>query len=91
MTDKVISRLEEALACLKPISLVIRDDSEMHAGHAGNSGGGHYTITIISKQFAGLPLIKRHRLVYGAAKSMMTTDIHALSIDAKTPDEIRLG
>ena len=86
MTDTV-SKLKQALSCLNPSYLDIQDDSALHAGHAGNTGGGHYTVTIVSEQFVNLPLIKRHRLVYDAAKSLMNTDIHALSIRAKTLDE----
>ncbi|NQY25731.1 MAG: BolA family transcriptional regulator [Piscirickettsiaceae bacterium] len=86
MTD-TLSRLKQALNALEPSYLDIQDDSALHAGHAGNTGGGHYTVTIVSEQFSGLALIKRHRLVYEAAKSLMNTDIHALSIRARTLDE----
>jgi len=78
-------KLEAALAQLNPIQLSIQDDSALHAGHAGNTGGGHYTVTIVSQQFEGLSLIKRHRLVYDAAAALMKQDIHALSIKANTP------
>ena len=83
MTD-TLAKLEQALQVLNPTYLDIQDDSALHAGHAGNTGGGHYTVTIVSEQFDNLSLIKRHRLVYDAAKSLMNTDIHALSIHAKT-------
>ena len=86
MTNTV-EKLELALASLNPSDLTIQDDSALHAGHAGNTGGGHYTVIIVSDAFDGLPLIKRHRLVYDAVGSLMTTDIHALSIDAKTSAE----
>lgn len=86
MTDTV-SKLEQALQTLNPTYLDIQDDSALHAGHAGNTGGGHYTVSIVSEQFNNLSLLKRHRLVYDAAKSLMNTDIHALSILARTADE----
>ena len=86
MTDTA-GKLEKALACLSPIELIIRDDSERHKGHAGNTGGGHYSIVIVSECFAGLSLVRRHRLIYDAVGTLMKTDIHALSIDAKAPDE----
>jgi len=87
MTD-TISKLKENLAKLKPSYLDIQDDSALHAGHAGNTGGGHYTVTLVSDVFAHLPLIKRHRLVYDAIGILMETDIHALSIHAKTQAEL---
>ncbi|RLA12299.1 MAG: BolA family transcriptional regulator [Gammaproteobacteria bacterium] len=90
MTDTA-SKLELALTQLNPSYLNIQDDSALHAGHAGNTGGGHFTITIISDNFDGLSIIKRHRLVYDAAKVLMEKDIHALSIHAKTPAESNLN
>ena len=82
-------KLEQALQQLDPIQLQISDDSHLHAGHAGNTGGGHFTIFIVSDAFAGLSLIKRHRLVYDAAAELLPSAIHALSIQAKTPDELK--
>jgi|TARA_R110001599_G_scaffold285712_2_gene488082 BolA protein len=82
-------KLEQALQQLDPIQLQISDDSHLHAGHAGNTGGGHFTVFIVSDAFAGLSLIKRHRLVYDAAAELLPSAIHALSIQAKTPDELK--
>jgi BolA protein len=86
MTDTTI-KLEQALSSLNPSYLNVQDDSALHAGHAGNMGGGHYTITIVSDSFKGLSIIKRHRLVYEAAKTLLEKEIHALSINAKVPSE----
>ena len=82
-------KLEQALQQLDPIQLQISDDSHLHAGHAGNTGGGHFTVFIVSDAFAGLSLIKRHRLVYDATAELLPSAIHALSIQAKTPDELK--
>ncbi|HAD31631.1 MAG: BolA family protein [Methylophaga sp.] len=82
-------KLEQALQQLDPIQMQITDDSHLHAGHAGNTGGGHFTVFIVSDAFAGLSLIKRHRLVYDAAAELLPSAIHALSIQAKTPDELK--
>ena len=85
--NDTVEQLRQALNELSPVQLEIQDDSALHAGHAGNTGGGHYTVFIVSDQFEGLPLLKRHRLVYAAAGSLMTDAIHALSIQAKTSAE----
>ncbi|HTL13873.1 MAG TPA: BolA family protein [Thermomonas sp.] len=77
--------LEGALA---PLALEIRDDSHRHAGHAGARGGqGHFGVDIVSAAFAGKPPLARHRLVYAALGELMQTDIHALAIRARAPDE----
>lgn len=84
-----IERMRALLAeALHPERLEVIDDSHRHAGHAGARGGqGHFTIEIVSSAFAGLSPIARHRAVYAALGDMMTTDIHALAIRARTPDE----
>ncbi len=86
MTD-TINAIKAALANLNPSYLDIQDDSALHAGHAGNTGGGHYTVVIVSDVFTNLPLIKRHRIVYDTVGDLMDQAIHALSIQAKTPAE----
>ncbi len=79
---------EKLTAALTPTHLDIIDESHKHAGHAGaQAGGGHFLVTIVSPQFAGKSLIERHRMVYAAIGELMNTAIHALSINAQTPEE----
>ena len=89
MTKDRIKRIEKRLTeKLQPTELVIKDQSHLHAGHAGaQEGKGHYDVRIVSDQFSGEPLMKRHRHVYAALGDLMETDIHALKIRAKAPDE----
>jgi BolA protein len=83
--ERIRTALETALA---PSLLEISDDSHLHAGHAGAaSGGGHYSVKIVSDRFHGLRLVMRHRLVYDAVADMMRAEIHALAITALTPSE----
>jgi len=89
-TDHRVERIREALeSALAPTLLEISDDSHLHAGHAGAaSGGGHYSVKIVSERFHGLRLVMRHRLVYDAVADMMRAEIHALAITALTPSEL---
>jgi len=81
--------MQQKLSKLNPESLEILDDSGQHAGHEGaRGGGGHYRLTIVSQQFAGKPVQRRHRMVYEALGQMMKREIHALSIQAYAPEEI---
>jgi BolA protein len=81
-------RIREQLAVLSPTLVEIDDDSHRHAGHAGaTSGGGHYNLYVISTQFESLTSVARHRLIYAALASLMRREIHALSINALTPEE----
>lgn len=40
---------------------------------------------MVSEQFEGMALIQRHRLVNTILEAELKNDIHALSIQAKTP------
>lgn len=85
-----IASYEEALRLLlKPTLVEIYDDSHLHHGHVGTSGGaGHYRVKIASESFKGLTRIKRHQLVYDALKAWFPDEIHALIINAYLPEEL---
>ena len=83
--EAIRTRLTAALA---PVALDIEDESHRHAGHAGaRDGRGHFRVRIVSAAFEGQSAIARHRAVYAALGDLMQTDIHALAIDARTPEE----
>ena len=85
-----VARIRALLGeALQPQRLEVADDSHKHAGHAGARGGqGHFSVDIVSAAFAGKLPLARHRLVYAALGDMLQTDIHALAIRARTPDEL---
>lgn len=82
--------IRERLAALKPSEVHVVDDSAAHAGHAGaaESGGGHFHLTIVSDAFAGKNPLSRHRMVHAALADLMQQRIHALQIEAMTPDQL---
>ena len=81
-------RILAALASLQAVQLELLDESHRHAGHEGaRDGRGHYALDIVSAVFAGKLPLARHRQVYQALGELMQTDIHALSIRARTPEE----
>ncbi|HEY0179982.1 MAG TPA: BolA family protein [Dokdonella sp.] len=82
---RIRARLEAALA---PDELAIEDESHRHAGHAGaRDGRGHFRVRIVSAAFRAQAPLARHRAVYAALGDLMQTDIHALAIDARAPEE----
>jgi BolA family transcriptional regulator, general stress-responsive regulator len=82
------ARLQEVLQqALAPTALEVQDDSHLHAGHAGAREGRHFTVRVVSAAFNGLSRVARHRLVYDAARTLFAEGIHALAIEARTPDE----
>jgi len=83
--QEISRRLE---AALQPQLIEVMDESHQHVGHEGaRDGRGHFKLYIVSSSFAGLKLVQRHRLVYQALGNLMQTDIHALAIEARAPDE----
>lgn len=50
-------------------------------------GGDHYQVRVISSAFAGVPPIKRHRMVYAPLKDVMGGALHALALSTLTPEE----
>ena len=83
--------LNEITLRLQPFSaniLEITDESHLHIGHQGNSGGGHFKLKITSSHFAGKSQIMRHRLIYQTLADLIPNKIHALSIIALAPDEL---
>jgi acid stress-induced BolA-like protein IbaG/YrbA len=47
----------------------------------------HFASQIVAAQFAGLRPIARHQMVYKTLGALVGREIHALSIDALTPEE----
>ena len=83
--ERIRDRLHQAF---DPIELEVFDESHLHVGHVGaKSGKGHFRVLITADVFKGLPSIKRHRLVYDALGTMMESDIHALTVTARAPDQ----
>ncbi|MRR51595.1 MAG: BolA family transcriptional regulator [Rhodocyclaceae bacterium] len=82
--------IRERLAALEPTALELVDESHLHAGHAGaRAGGSHFRLAVTSARFGGKSRLERQRLVYDSLGSLMRHEIHALSIVATTPDELK--
>lgn len=87
MTKERVQRIETLLTgAFEPNSLLVKDQSHLHAGHAGaQEGKGHFEVHIVSKAFADMSTLQRHRAIFEALGDMMETDIHALQIRASAP------
>lgn len=72
----------------EPMELLVKDQSQLHAGHEGaRDGKGHFDVKIVADAFEGRSRIQRHRMVYDALDQLLLTDIHALRIRAFAPSE----
>jgi BolA family transcriptional regulator, general stress-responsive regulator len=79
------------LTFLKPLELVITDESEKHKGHIGwkEVGQTHFHIYIISDYFYGKSKLERHKIINELLQDEIKM-IHALSLSTKTSHEVDL-
>ncbi len=88
MSEAITDTLRERLAPLAPTLVDIHDDSAEHAGHAGAAaGGGHFSLVIVSNAFSGQSRLARHRAVLERVGDLIPHPVHALAIQAYTPEE----
>ena len=53
-----------------------------------SGGGGRYQVDAVSADFAGLSAVKRQQAVYRCINDLIRAGtVHAVSIQAKTPEE----
>ena len=86
VADTIRKKLTDAFL---PTRLDIRDDSRLHAGHAGArpEGETHFSIEIVSPAFAGKSRIDRQRLVHAALADELKQRVHALALRTLSPAE----
>jgi BolA protein len=84
MTVSRSAKIEAILSsAFSPDQLLVKDQSHLHAGHAGaRDGRGHFEVLIVADAFRDCSRIECHRLIYESLGTLMSTDIHALSIRA---------
>lgn len=89
MSHVTADQIEAALrAAITPLTaLQVLNESHLHAGHAGAGEGSHWRVRLVSPCLAGLARVARHRLVYDALRDVIPRGVHALAIEARTPDE----
>ncbi|MFO7808366.1 BolA family protein, partial [Guyparkeria sp.] len=69
---------------LEPMYLEITDESTQHAGNRVES---HFRVVVVSEQFDGLSLIRRHRLAQDPLKTAFEQGLHALALHTYSPAE----
>ena len=86
VADTIRQKLADAFV---PTRLDIRDDSRLHAGHAGArpEGETHFSVEIVSRVFVGKSRVERQRLVHAVLADELRQRVHALALRTLTPDE----
>lgn len=47
--------------------------------------GDHYKAKVVAREFAGVPKVKQHQMVYAALKGRMGGELHALALETAAP------
>ncbi|NXI43488.1 BOLA1 protein, partial [Galbula dea] len=82
----VASAIRTKLAtALEPSHLQVLDESWRHGAPPGAES--HFSVVVVSKRFAGLAPLQRHRLIHAALQAELAGPLHALAIVAKTPEQ----
>ncbi|XP_030638378.1 bolA-like protein 1 [Chanos chanos] len=69
----------------QPEHMEVLNESHMHAVPPGSES--HFRVLVVSTQFEGQSLLQRHRMVNEALREELSTCVHALAIQAKTPQQ----
>lgn len=79
LEQEIRTALQDGLA---PTTLVVTNESHLHAGHAGDDGSGesHWKVEIESPAFDGMSRIQKHRAVHAALGEDIIGRIHALAL-----------
>lgn len=76
-------------AALSPVELDVIDESDRHKGHGGWREGGetHFRVRIVASAFSGMSRVNRHRTINDLLAGEIAAGVHALAIEARSPDE----
>jgi len=86
----VVDHIHKKLsAALGPDVLEVRDESHLHAGHAGAREGGesHFRLLVVARAFEGKSRVMRQRMVNEVLAEELAGPIHALAMKTLTPAE----
>ena len=65
--------------------LIVEKESHMH--NVPKNSESHFKVKIVCKDFEGMKLLERHKLLNNIIKEELEGKIHPLSIHAMTPNE----
>jgi BolA family transcriptional regulator, general stress-responsive regulator len=79
VAERITAKITAALA---PEYLEVNNESHMHNVPPGSES--HFKLVIVSAEFEGKPLIRRHQAVNAILETELRDDIHALSMETLT-------
>ena len=88
MMSLVRQRITNGLVDKGDLYIHIENESKNHSAPPGAES--HLKVLVVSPAFEGLKLIERHRLVYHLVGDELKANIHAFSVQAKTPQQYEI-
>ena len=82
VAETIEAKLRSSLA---PTHLDVVNESHMHSVPPGSES--HFKVVIVSDQFDGLPLVRRHQTVNRILETELREHVHALSMQTLTAAE----
>jgi BolA family transcriptional regulator, general stress-responsive regulator len=82
LQERIERKLQDGI---RPVHLAVVNESGMHNVPAGSET--HFRVLVVSPGFAGSPRLARHRTVHSLLADELAGGVHALAIDAWTPEE----
>ncbi len=80
--ERIRASLGESFA---PVALEVIDETHMHSVPPGSES--HFKVVVVSERFAGQSRVARHRAVNEALAGEIEAGLHALSVQAYSPEE----
>ncbi len=79
---RIETKLRESFV---PLHLEAHNESHKHNVPSGSES--HFKVVIVSDRFEKVPLVEKHRMVYGVLNGELQGEVHALSIQTKNPPQ----
>lgn len=80
--ERIESELQKAF---NPSHLEVINESRNHNVPAGSES--HFRVVVVAEAFEGKGLLARHRLINQALEAQLQGGVHALAIQAHTPNQ----
>ena len=77
--------IESKLLALEPEQLVVSNESDNHSVPPGSES--HFRVLVVATGFSGQSRVARHRAINKLLAEELSGGVHALAIEALTPEE----
>lgn len=91
MSNMTVMR-EKLMREFSPVHFELVNESHKHRGHHhvhkhGVEGDSHFSLTMVSSVFEGMPRIQRQRLIHATLAQELADSVHALTMKLFSPKE----